>query len=354
MKKFLILSTLLLVVLILPGCIKIKSSSDSGPTAESLGGIYKSVTQGDSWASSSRIASVSDDRPSFGGFNVTSVVIDPQDQQAMYVGTENHGLFLSYDGGESWQQFKTLAEGRIESIAVHPQNKCMIFVSMRNTILRSEDCSRTWQRVYFDSRVNTRVTTLAIDWFDPTILYAGTSEGEVLKSIDTGQSWATVLRADNNIKDIIIGADTRHAFVGTEYNGIFVTKDKGATWTHRYDEIQEKGSVEDLTDMTLDFRNNVLIIATKHGLMRTADMGATWESVPLVAPEDSSTIYTVAVNPADNNEIYYGTAVAFFKSLDGGKNWISSQLPTPSIPRVLVVHPGEHNKLYLGFQRIEK
>lgn len=353
MNKKLSLLFLLAMILVLPGCIKIKSSK-TVQEAQSRGGIYVSVNQGDLWAESSRIATVTNDSPTFAGASVTTIALDPQDHQAMYVGTEANGMFFSYDGGLSWQQFETLSQGPIASIAVHPEDKCTIFVAQQNRILRSEDCSRTWERMYFDTRLGIGIAAIAIDWYDPNIMYAGTTDGDILKSNDSGVSWATVHRAEDEIREIIIAADTRNVIVSTEYNGLFITNNKGASWVHRYDEIRKTGSSDDLTDMVLDFKNNVLIIATKHGLMRSSDLGASWESIPLLAPEGGATIYSIATNPGNYKELYYGTASTFFKSVDGGETWVSSQLPTPSIPQEMMVHSSEHNKIFIGFKRIDQ
>lgn len=353
MKKSLQLLVLLAIIVVLPGCIKFKSSTPV-ENQISTGGIYKSINQGESWAQSSTIATEQAEDPTFMGMNILSFAVDPQDEKAIYAGTEGNGMFLSYNQGQSWQQFETMSQGPIHSIAVHPANKCIIYVSSGNNILKTEDCSRTWNRVYFDTRPRAVITTMAVDWFSPENIFAGTSEGEILQSKNDGKSWRTVHRTDNRIIEILIGADSRQIYVGTHFNGVFVTKDKGATWTKRYDEIQDAGSVEELSDMTLDLKNNVLIIATKHGLMRTTDFGAKWESIELNAPDQSARIYKVATNPGNNKQLYYATASTFFKSGDAGKTWISAPSASQSIPTILHVHPKQHEKLFIGYKVIQQ
>lgn len=354
MKKAKIL-LLLMILFLLSGCISIKSSRDkSDKQAQSEGGIYKSADYGQVWNTASSIASVTDEKPNFGHLSISSFAIDPQDHDAIYVGSETNGLFYSYDRAQSWQQSKTFTQGRVDSIAVHPKNKCIVFISSGNGIFKSVDCSRTWERVYFDTRTRSLITSLTIDWFDPLVLYAGTSDGDVLQSKDGGLGWTTLLRTDSNVVKIIIGADTRFIFVGTEYQGLFVSTDKGKTWKQRYEEIKKIGTPEELKDLVIDYKNNVLIITTKHGLLRSATIGETWEDIPLLTPERGVVINKLGVNPGNHQELYYVTSVAFFKTADGGKTWSSSQLPTPSIPTILRVHPSAHSTVFLGFKKIEK
>jgi photosystem II stability/assembly factor-like uncharacterized protein len=352
LNKSLTLGVVLAAILVLPGCIKIKTT-ESGPGV-SYGGVYKSIDAAATWAPVVDIATTTAEKPSIHGLTINSFAIDPQDNEAFYVGTEGAGLFYSYDGARSWKQAPELAEGTVNAIAVHPKNKCTIFAARRNEILKSDDCSRTWQRVFFDSRLDLDVTALAMDWFDPRVLFAGTTYGEILRSTDGGKSWATVQRTEDRIQEIIIAADTRNVYVATEYQGLYVTTDKGNSWTHRYEEIRKTGVTDELRDITLDYRNNVLIISTKHGLMRSADMGKSWTSIPLIEPADSGRIFSVVTNPTNSNEIYYGTATAFFRTQDGGKNWVAEQLPTPSITNILAIHPREHATLYAGFKKIEQ
>lgn len=350
MKKQFSLILCVLAIIILPGCIKLKSGS-SNATLQSYGGVYKSLNKGESWAQSSTVASVSAEKQSISNLNITSITLDPQDHNAIYIGTETNGLFLSYDGGDIWQQFKASSKGKVEDIAVHSQNKCILYMSTLNTLMKSYNCGRDWERVYFDARTDLRIKSIAIDWYMPDIIYIGTSSGDILQSVDSGKTWRNLYQTGSTIIDIIIGADTRNVYVATQNYGLFVSKDKGQTWTKRYDELNKVISSSELTSMTIDYKNNVIVVATNNALAKSKDLGATWESIPLLTPNNTVTIRVVAVNPDNHNIIYYTTGSAFFKSVDGGKKWSSSQLPTASIPTSLFVYPSDNNKLYMTFKK---
>ena len=352
MKKvgLLILSTVL--ILTLSGCIRFQSD-DVQQGAQ--GGVFKSNDQGLTWAPIQTISSPLPQKESIEGINVTTIVSDPQDNNAIYVGSETRGLFYSYDGGIGWNQFATFNTGHVRSIAVHPQNKCTIFASINNRILQSNDCSRTWQQVYFDPRTDAIIYTLAIDNFDPMIMYAGTGYGDVLKSEDGGMSWRTVHRVNTQIVQILIGPDTRTVYVGTPFNGIYKTTDKGQTWTQIVDTIYNAGlDPGNLTNMAFDYKNNVLIVSSLYGLIQTEDGGDTWTGIPLITAPNEVQVHSLAVNPENANEIFYGTDTTFYKTIDRGQNWIPQQLPTASKAQRLLVDPTNMNTLYLGFKKFQE
>ena len=72
----------------------------------------------------------------------------------------------------------------------------------------------------------------------------------------------------------------------------------------------------------------------------------------LITAPGGANIYGFAVNPQNDNEIYYtatiGTRSTFYKTADGGQNWVTKKLPSGQVPTVLRVHPSNPNMLYLG------
>ena len=65
------------------------------------------------------------------------------------------------------------------------------------------------------------------------------------------------------------------------------------------------------------------------------------------------TVYSVAVNPLDGAEIFYGTANALYHTVDNGANWSIKELPTTRAAEQLKISPN-NEYLYLGVYKIEK
>ncbi len=342
-KKFL-LPIILLIILILPGCLSFKSKKKQGPP--SLGGIFLSENRGKTWKSASKILNIENKNLSLHKVDILSLAIDPQDEKTLYAGTNGQGVFISYDNGLSWLQSRDLNNKSVQAIAVDPKNKCTIYVSSLNTLLKSIDCARTWKQIFFDTRNNLRINTIAVDSYDPRIVYIGTNDGDIIKSKDSGVSWFKIKKIDSEIIKIIIAKDTRNLAVATKSKGVFVSNNKGETWSPSADILLDYI----ITDFVSDIKNNVLFVSTDSGLIfRSNDYGKTWRKLKLITGEDESSILNLAVNVNNGKEIYYTTYNALYKTFDGGQNWISSQLPTPSKSSILKVNPKKENQIYLGF-----
>ena len=62
------------------------------------------------------------------GGSFSAITIDPRDSLVLYAGTENHGLFKSTDGGESWKASgHGIKHTRILSLAIDPKNSSIVY-----------------------------------------------------------------------------------------------------------------------------------------------------------------------------------------------------------------------------------
>jgi hypothetical protein len=73
----------------------------------------------------------------------------------------------------------------------------------------------------------------------------------------------------------------------------------------------------------------------------------------LVTPEDQANIYSIAVDPSNSNNLYYGTNSSFYRSKDAGNSWIAKKLPTTLAASVLKVYPKNSNIIYMGIKSIK-
>lgn len=337
------------------GCITV---STDGSTAQqgSDGGIFKTVNKGDNWAQKVAVAATGGTVKSIGGVNVTAIVQDPQDPSALYIGTAEHGMYYSYDGGESWQQPPQLSRGRIPSVAVNPKNKCTIYVAIENKLLRSDDCSRSWNVTYLDARADKQTTAVGIDAGDPRVIWIGNSAGDVLRSADSGGSWAVVKSLGNNVLKIAIHpTDSKRMFVATRTGGVWRTPDAGANWVNLGDRYKQFAGSNEFYDIALGVSDpNLIVLATKYGLIKSGDGGENFSEIPLLTADGSTIIYSVAVDPKDASAIYYGTSTLFYRSPNGGTNWTTKRLPTSRAATVMHVDRANSNAILMGVTRFGK
>lgn len=429
---------LIFIILILPlllsGCIfSIKQSGTS--VDDSKGGLFRSQTLGDTWSQVTTLYTLGGKTARFDAANVTAMAFDALDDSSIYLGTQQDGLFYSYNYGDGW--FQTLGgRGTVNDVLVDPQDSCTIYAAVHNTIYRSTDCSRNWQPVYFETLQGKYVTALAISNRDNKIVYAGTSGGTLLKSNDYGISWDAMNRFDDNIKEILVLEDqtAKTVYAVTQQKGLYKSEDEGLSWTDlrelsvdqaEVDEdalfkdllVEEQAKKEknnrtaisrvikdkeeelgrDLTEaeteaVTSDFKYlttqeiaelertkkyltlskvgeakvvaaasldrslpDSIIYAGKGTVYRLVDgkYGKMWQQIKLLTPQGKEVIYSVLVNPQNPKELFYGTSIALYHSVDGGQNWSVSALPTNYSARFLSFSL-DNKFLYLGAYKIKK
>ena len=361
-KKFFIRSfSLLLLVFFVTGCSLVPTSSSTKKAAQPAykGGIFRT---GDfsvqantlNWQKVSDVYATGGKIKTLDATPIISYALDPNDSAALYIGTQNEGIYFTYNYGQAWSQTLT-DKGPVNAVAVSPDpstNKCTIYAATDNYIHMSKDCGRTWVPVYFEAREKIKVTALAIRKDNPKIIYAGTSEGNFIRSFDGGVTWDSIHRFQNNIVHIIIqnNIDSKIIYVVTQSNGIFRSPDGGenpGNWEDLMSIPVDQAEVDDEKNYKefgkvsgsksylaisndksvgdgLIYTNTVGIYRLKYGDM--------WRQLKLIPPKKKETITAVGVNPDNTNEVLYASTGAFYRTFDAGLNWNITPLPNSGKP----------------------
>lgn len=329
------------------------SFNGGGGAEGSGGGVFKSVNRGQQWQQKVVIPTASGAR-NFGGADVISFAADPEDHLAIYVGTKENGMLYSYDGGEGWMQPKNISSGYVAAIAIDPRNKCVVYAAVANQILKSEDCSRTFQEVFRESLPNSFVASIAIYPKNPAIIYAATTQGIVVKSIDRGNSWASLADFRGRMLNLVVDPGNPNVvYVSIRERGVWKTED-GAHFRDLSELLKLIKNAKDVRQLIADPATpGALILASKNKLSRTTDGGTTWTALPIVSPE-SVEILTVGVNPKNSQDLYYGTATTFYRSVDGGARWSTEKLPTRRQSSAILIDPEKPEIIYLGVQEVKQ
>jgi len=349
MKNNLKLS-LILFIFIISGCSVSFSTSTS---QKDLGGLLKSINHGDTWEQKTSIPKESGKPGSFNGLNTNSMAIDPNDNLALYFGSLEAGLFYSYDGGNGWARATSLGNIKINSIAVDPKSKCIIYVSSGSKLYKTTDCNRSYTAVYYDNKIDTQINAIAINSYNGNILI-GTSRGDLIISEDGGKKWAVANRFNNNIIKILIPLNgNKTIFVGTKDKGLFRSTDDGKTWEDLNENLKDFSSSKNIKDIAVSkSEKDLIIIATNYGLLRSRDNGKSWGKIELITPEKKATINSLVVSDLKSDYLYYVTETTYYYSLDGGKRWSTRRLPSKKSGWKLLVDPIDPNIVYVGVKQL--
>jgi photosystem II stability/assembly factor-like uncharacterized protein len=350
--KALILSCLLLgSAFVLSGCGPIQFQIGGGGGND--GGVFVSTNKGRNWKQMVEVPTIGEKSQSIGNTNATALVMDPSDHDAVYYGTSDNGLFYSYNVANGWMQVNDLPAGKVDAVAVDPNSKCLIYASIENKIYKTTDCNRTWNDIYYDNQLKTRINTLAVDHYDGTRIYAGTTRGEILTSRDRGESWKTLERFDSSVEEINIDPfDSRQLFLATEDDGLFRSSNKGESWVSLESNMEDFSDRSEYRDLLVSpAQEGLVLLATNYGLLRSTDHGDSWERLELITPEEDAKINSVAVNPQNQSEIYYVTNTTFYGSTDRGVNWSTRKLPSSRRGAKLLIDFENPNIIYLGVSK---
>lgn len=338
------------MMLFATGCFSFGSS----PTTAGPAGVFVSTDRGENWRNISFLPEV-DGVKQLIDTSVYRLIQDPVDADSMYWTSRTKGMFFSYDQGRTWQRpDDILNTGFVYDVAVDPTDKCRLFVSNGRNIYRSTDCSRSFESMYKEAGSD-RVESLAIDPRNPLIVWAAKRGGEIFRSVDGGISWQVVRRLKTPVRDIFVDPyDSNILYVPTQKNGLVRSIDGGNTWIQLDESLREFPEALELRRFYMfPEREGVMFWVADYGILKSEDRGETWVPFELTNPPGSAKIYALAVNPQNENEIYYtatiGNRSTFYKSVDGGQNWITRRLPSSQVPTYLLVHPENSDLIYLGY-----
>ena len=284
-----------------------------------------------------------DSFPLYGG-EMTSIAMDSTNENIIYVGTRDAGVFKTINGGTSWQPARNgLTFMPIRSLVMDPQNVNVLYAgSDFHGIWKTINGGDSW--FYAGSGLDTgkAVTGIVINPQNTQIIYAGLRSkyyGNIYKSENGGISW---VRKDNglpvyfvnhthNVVTITIDpGNPATLYAGTTWDGAFKTTNGGENWQAITCGIPKNGSIfDEVQALTLDLHHfNRLsgIINGDYYIFNTTISPNCWEKVGDDAAFGSSTRH-LYFHPSNSSILFSaggGLNFGYFsKSTDGGVTWLS-------------------------------
>lgn len=206
-------------------------------------GVYCSRDGGQSWRQ------LSVDLPP--GARVTAIAIDPEDPDTFYIGIEVGGLLRSVDGGRRWESINQgLSDLDIHGLCVSASSPPTLHVATASDIFRSQDWGEHWDPVHLKDLCSlTYIRAIVVAPDNDRVIYAGAGtapsggEGGLYRSADLGETWA---RLD---VDVVPGSavwtiaihpsQPRRIFAGTLQGQLLRTLDGGRIWQESHVGFEE-------------------------------------------------------------------------------------------------------------------
>jgi len=346
-KLFLLSATAFAFALLGAGCTS-TSTAPKGPD----GGVWKTTDRGQTWANKKALVNGAKVTAAGAQLSVLDMKFDPQDRNAIYLATAELGLVYSLDGGDSWLQGKIPGVTKANSVAIDPKNKCTQYVTSGNKVYKTENCGRDWTQPWYEPRTDLVLTRIMVDWYNPTILYAGSSDGDVYRSDNAAASWQNVHREPGaQVTSLVMDPkDSRAVYVGTKSEGIWRTSDGGETWVKIKkqfgDDLADGRRVYQVVVDPVDA--NTLYDVCKYGILKSTDGGETWKALNLTSPPGTISINSLAVDPKNNKNLVFTGVSTLQYTTDGGASWSPKKLPTTQAGAFVMFDPVDSNVLYLG------
>jgi photosystem II stability/assembly factor-like uncharacterized protein len=213
---------------------------------------------------------------------VDSLAVDRSDPRTLFAGVwvmdhPDGGVYISHDGGQTWTEEPGMRGQAVLSLEQARNNRNELVAGTLRGVYRSEDKGAHWEQISPpESTEIHEVESIAIDPYDPGIIYAGTWHLP-WKTMDGGRTWKSMSTG------IITDSDIFSMYVDPK-------------------------------------RPRLMYLSACSGIYRSDDFGSNFRKVNGI-PSSARRTRAIVMDPAQSDTVYAGTTQGLYKTTNGGKSW---------------------------------
>ncbi len=282
--------------------------------------------------------------------------------------------------GQTYSGKRVNVTGRVTTITVDPHNNNTIYLgSAQGGVWKSNDGGTSWISTS-DNALSLAIGAMAIDENNPLVLYAGTGEGNfsgdsqyglgIIKTTDGGNTWQSLavdtflssrfskIAVNPQNSSIIFAATTQTK------SGIYRSNDGGTSWSRMSNGLPSPDQ-DGATDLIIDPSNPDIVYAAfwNQGIFKTTNANSNnsqWNNISSNLNLGSISRIALGISKSSSNTLYALIADStylinnFYQSKDGGNTWIKINLPNGNIGGQgfynlrVSIHPTNENIVYLS------
>jgi photosystem II stability/assembly factor-like uncharacterized protein len=298
------------------------------------------------------------------------IAFDPLNPRRAYCGTFGNGLWKTDDSGQTWDSIgkDEIFTSDIMSVSVSPIEKGnngfnKVYVGTEpSSLYVSSDGGESWERMSGLNNLESSITwsfpprpwTHHVRWIEPDVnnlgyVFVAIEAGALVQSRDGGRTW--IDRVEQGPYDTHTLA-THKKSPGRLYSaagdGYFESFNYGESWSNPTEGLRHHY----LYGLAVDSANpqNVIVSAALDAhkahyienanslVYRRSEDDKDWKIVSKGLPESKGTIITIlASNPNSGGEFYAVNNRGIFSSADSGVSWTALDVPWPK--EYLTQHP---------------
>ena len=348
---------------------------------------YVAVASGGIWKTNNNGISFNPVFDSYGAYSIGCLAMDAKNTNVVWAGTgeNNHqralgygdGIYLTVDGGKSWNNMGLKESRQIGMILIDPRNSNVVYAAAEGSawgpggdrgLYKTSDKGKTWSKILSISE-NTGINNIICDPNNPDILYAtseqrrrhvytkigGGPESAIHKSVDGGKTWTKLKKGlpSEHMGGIGIAispqnSDVVYAIIeaANSAGGFFRSTDRGESWNKMSKHTASGQYYNEIYCDPVEFDKVYSVETFSHV---TKDGGKTWAKIGVKNRHVDD--HALWIDPTNNKHFMIGGDGGVYITYDDGEKWRQiSNLPVTQFYRVSVDNEKPFYNIYGGTQ----